>query len=64
MSESRAEEYRRLARDCLEMVKTVSSEQARQGLIEMARVWARLADQQASAPVFQQQQQQQPKKND
>jgi hypothetical protein len=42
----RANEYRRLARECLEMVHTVSTERTRRSLIEMARVWTRLADEQ------------------
>jgi hypothetical protein len=70
----RADEYRRLARECLEMAYTVSIEQSRRSLIEMARVWTRLAEEQDAAfrpnvsdqsqPVVQQQQQQQiqPKK--
>jgi len=36
--------YRRLARECLEIAKKVQSEEARLCLLEMARVWARLAE--------------------
>jgi len=39
-----AEGYRRLAREALETANTVSSEEARAGLIEMAGAWTRLAD--------------------
>jgi hypothetical protein len=46
MLNSRAEEYRRLARDCLQLGTTFVTEEARSILIEMARVWSRLADEQ------------------
>jgi hypothetical protein len=59
------------------LVATVATEEARSALIEMARVWSRLADEQEEAfasmltpersqPVVQQQQQQQspPEKSD
>ena len=46
MLNSRAEEYRRLARDCLRLGTTFATEEARSILIEMARVWSRLADEQ------------------
>ena len=46
---NRADEYRRLARECLAMVRTPSTEEARSSLIEMARVWTRLADEQDAA---------------
>jgi hypothetical protein len=62
--ESRAEEYRRLAGDCLALVKTVATEEARRVLIEMARVWIRLADETVRPLVQQQQQQVQPKKDE
>jgi hypothetical protein len=62
--EGRAEEYRRLARDCLALMTTVATEEARRALIEMARVWARLADEVAQPLVQQQQQQLQPKKDE
>lgn len=73
----RADEYRRLARECLELAATVATEQARRALREMATVWTRLAFEQdrpvspgltdAPQPVCQQQQQQQqlqPKERD
>jgi hypothetical protein len=61
----RATEYRRLARDCLRLLQTFSNEEARAAVIEMARVWTRLAEQQeASQPVMQQQEQVQPEKKD
>jgi hypothetical protein len=64
---NRTEEYRRLARECLRLVTTVATEEARRGLIEMARVWTRLAAEQeppvtprrADAPQAAVQQQQQ-----
>jgi hypothetical protein len=69
----RAEEYRRLARECLALATTRMTPEARSALVEMARVWTRLADEQeVSLPpipqperpqsVMQQQQQSQPKK--
>jgi hypothetical protein len=45
----RAAEYRRLARDCLRLLQTFSNEEARAALIEMARVWTRLAEKQEEA---------------
>jgi hypothetical protein len=66
---SRADEYRRLARECLELVYTVATERARLTLTEMAQTWTRLADEQDQAfppnvidqsqPLIQPQQQQQ-----
>ena len=41
---SRAEEYRRLARDCLRMANAVPPKD-RAKLLEMASEWERLADQ-------------------
>jgi hypothetical protein len=41
---AKAEGYRRLAHEALETANTVSSEEARAGLIEMAGAWTRLAD--------------------
>jgi hypothetical protein len=60
---SKSDEYRRLARECLELASTFAA-QGRATLIEMARIWTRLADE-AAQPVVQQQQQQQsqPKKD-
>ena len=71
---NRAEEYRRLARECLALASSNFTAQARAALIEMACVWARLADEQDAAmppipqpesarpirPIMQQQQQVQP----
>ena len=66
--DNRAEEYRRLARECLQLVSTVTGEDCGRLLIEMARVWMRLATERetpldppiadSSRPVVQQQQQQ------
>jgi hypothetical protein len=74
MSE-RAEEYRRLAADCLTMARTASNEQTRIALIDQAQTWLRLAEEQEASqpppatparpqPVAQQQQQIQPKKDE
>ena len=41
--DNRAEEYRRLAHECLRLVRTVTREDSGRLLIEMARVWIRLA---------------------
>jgi hypothetical protein len=72
--ESPGEQYRRLAEACLEMVPSIQPGEGRDALIEMARVWLRLAESYdksiASAasneprPVMQQQQQQVPQKKD
>lgn len=43
----RAEEYRRFARECLEMASTVEDSQLRASLLQMAQVWLRLAQQHA-----------------
>jgi hypothetical protein len=58
---SRAEEYRRLAHECIETAGTVSTQQARATLVQMAEVWLRLAEQQENQclhlpPVKQQRQ--------
>jgi len=45
----RAEEYRRLAQECLIAARTVSVGPARSTLIKMAQVWERLADEQEKA---------------
>jgi hypothetical protein len=42
--ESHSAHYRRLAQDCLRMVRQVSTEEARTILVEMAQIWMRLAD--------------------
>jgi hypothetical protein len=42
----RADDYRRLARECLKLAQTASAEEARLTFIEMARVWTRLVDEQ------------------
>jgi hypothetical protein len=67
-------EYRRLAQECQAMARSVSTEEARTALLEMAQTWLRLADEQevaippggveAAQPVAQQQQQVQPKDDD
>jgi len=42
--ESHSAHYRRLAQDCLRIVRQVSTEEARTILVEMAQIWRRLAD--------------------
>ena len=49
--DNRAEEYRRLARECLRLVPTVTREDSGRLLIEMARVWIRLATEQETPPA-------------
>src|SRR5262245_10057753 len=66
--------YRRLAEQCLEIAPTIQDEESRAALIEMARVWMRLAETyiesippaatKETRPVTQQQEQAQPKKDD
>jgi hypothetical protein len=46
MTRNRAEEYRRLAQECLTAARTVSTEEARTALIERAKLWFRLAEEQ------------------
>jgi hypothetical protein len=72
VTSERADEYRRLARECVAAARTVSDVQTRASLEAMAQVWFRLADEQEpqgarsrneageSQPVVQQQQQPQP----
>jgi hypothetical protein len=57
---TKADEYRRLGQQCIEMAGSVSNEEARTALIERAKHWHRLADEQQ--PVVQQQQQVPPTK--
>ena len=79
MTHSKAQKYRRLARECLVLARTVSTEEARASLRAMAQAWHRLADEQdqgselgsmppftaeRTQPVVQQQQQVQPKGDD
>jgi hypothetical protein len=44
VTSARAEQYWRLARQCLAMARTVSTEEARAELILMAQTWFRLAE--------------------
>jgi hypothetical protein len=73
VTSERAGEYRRQARECLAVARTVVNAQARASLETMAQVWLRLADQleppglrppaaelDGARPVAQQQQQPQP----
>jgi hypothetical protein len=43
---SRSEQYRRFARECMEMACVFGSERNRAALIHMAQVWLRLAEEQ------------------
>jgi len=66
---TRAEEYRRLAKQCLEMARTISSPDGHDIMVQMARTWLRLAEEQETSifpdrPAAQQQQQVQPKDDD
>ena len=80
MTRARAEEYRRLAQECLTAARIVTTNEARTALIERAEVWLRLAEEQdgetanveppmppnpiEDRPAVQQQQQVQPKDDD
>jgi len=76
MTRARAEEYRRLAQECLALARTVSTGEARANFVAMAETWLRLAEEQdqgsaltvppppAEQPAMQQQQQVQPKDDD
>jgi len=46
----KAEEYRRLAQQCLAMACTLSNAEARVSALQMAQVWQRLADEQDRNP--------------
>jgi hypothetical protein len=43
---SKAEEYRRLARECLAAARSASTEEGRTALVDMAQHWFRVAAQQ------------------
>jgi len=79
VTHTKSQEYRRLAKECLAMARSVSTKEVRDSLRQMAQVWHRLADEQeqgselGSMPRFtaeqtqlvvQQQQQVQPKDGD
>ncbi len=79
VTHSKAQKYRRLARECLVLARTVSTEEARASLRAMAQAWHRLADEQdqgselgsmppftaeRTQPVVQQQQQVRPRDDD
>jgi hypothetical protein len=42
--ENRAEHYRRLTRECLQLASSMRQHPGYATLVEMARVWTRLAD--------------------
>ena len=46
---SREEAYRRFAKECLEMARSIKDERTRATLLQMAQVWARLAEEKADA---------------
>jgi hypothetical protein len=46
VTRARAEEYRRLAQECLTTARTVTTEEVRAALIERAEFWFRLAEEQ------------------
>jgi hypothetical protein len=46
VTRARAEEYRRLAQECLTTARTVTAVEARAALIERAEFWFRLAKEQ------------------
>jgi hypothetical protein len=48
----KAEEYRRLAQECIALALTVSTLDARASLVAMAQVWQRLADEQEQGSEF------------
>jgi hypothetical protein len=80
VTRARAEEYRRLAQECLTAARTVTTKEAQTALIESAELWLRLAEEQdgetanveppmppnpiEDRPVVQQQQEVQPKDDD
>ena len=45
----RAEHYRQLARECFELADIVTPGEARTAILDMAREWERLAEQQEHA---------------
>jgi hypothetical protein len=53
-SRGRIEEYRRLAKQCLEMARTISSPDGHATLVQMAQTWLRLAREQETAAQQQQ----------
>jgi len=70
VTHTKAQKYRRLARECLVLARTVSTEEARASLRAMAHVLHRLAGSmppftaEPTQPVVQQQQQVQPRDDD
>jgi hypothetical protein len=49
VTRKRAEEYRRLAEECLVAARAISIGSTRTTLIRMAQIWERLADEQEKA---------------
>jgi hypothetical protein len=52
VTHKKAQEYRRLAQQCLAMACTLSNAEARVSALQMAQVWQRLADEQDRSPDF------------
>jgi hypothetical protein len=50
VTRKKAEEYRRLAQECLAMACTLSNAEARVSALQMAQVWQRFADEQDQNP--------------
>jgi hypothetical protein len=49
---NRADQYWQLAQDCFKLASTVPAREARSTLLDMAREWQRLADEQEHATVL------------
>jgi hypothetical protein len=58
-----AVEYRRRARQCLELARLAVNAEVRAKIVDVAAIWMRFAERaERSPPVFQQQQQRQPQR--
>jgi len=51
VASDRAAEYRRLAQECVNLARTVSTEESRDQFMLMAQVWLRLAEEQNTYPA-------------
>jgi Holliday junction resolvase-like predicted endonuclease len=54
-------EYRRRARQCLELARLAVNAEVKAKIVDAAAIWMRFAERAERTPVFQQQQQIQPK---
>ena len=52
MTHTKAEEYKRLAQECLAVALTLSTLDGRASLVAMAQVWQRLAEEQDQGTEF------------